>query len=179
MVHRSDVGQYGNVSGKTPGDGVAVSDFAVLVREVPLEIATSRGGVFQAGFFLHDNGTRGPERLMDRLNDAESFLPLRVAEGVVQLWRKSAFHRIVCWEPLAELEEYRQVGVVKAPMRVLFPDGEALDGEVYLLMPTIRKRVSDLLNGPDRFFLMETANGVVILNKEGIDAVVPLDGGVG
>jgi hypothetical protein len=156
-----------------------VSEFAVMVREVPLEIATEKGGVLQAGFFLHDNGPRGPERLMDRLNDSESFLPLRTSEGVIQLWRKSSFHRIVCWEPLVELEEYRQVGVVKAPLRVFFPGGESLDGQVYLLMPSIRKRVSDLLNGPDCFFLMETESGVVILNKEGIDAVLPLDGGMG
>lgn len=152
-----------------------MSDYAVLVREVPLEIATAYGSILQATFFLHDNGPRGPERLMERLNDAEMFLPLRTADGAVQLWRKGAFHRLVCWEPLPELEEYRQAGVRRVSVRIVFPGGETLDGKVALLLPTMRRRVSDLFNHADRFFLMETGNGTVILNKEAVEAVLPLE----
>jgi hypothetical protein len=154
-----------------------MDEFAVKVREVPLEIATASGGVLQASFFLHDNGWKGPERLLERLNDAESFLPLRTADGSVQLWRKSAFLRILCWEPLYEIEEFRQAGVRRSPLRISMPGGEILEGTVFLPLPSTRMRVSDLLNGPGRFFLMETDNGAVILNKDGIDAVLPLDGG--
>ncbi len=154
-----------------------MGDYAVLVREISLEISTAYGGILQATFFLHDNGPRGPERLLERLNDGEMFLPLRTLDGQVQLWRKAAFHRVVCWEPLPELEEYRQVGVQRVPVRLIFPGGEQLEGRVALLLPTIRRRVSDLLNHADRFILMETDNGTVILNKEAIEAVLPLEEG--
>jgi len=179
MVKMRDVGSgILETAGRNARMECSMGEFAVTVREVPLEIATAQGGILQAGFFLHDNGPRGPERLLERLNDAEAFLPLRTADGAVQLWRKASFHRIVCWEPLHELEEYRSAGVATARVRVLFPGGELLEGAVHLLLPSTRQRVSDLFNGPDRFFLMETDNGVVILNKEGIDAIHPLDGDV-
>lgn len=152
-----------------------MGDYAVLVREVPLEIATAYGGILQASFFLHDNGPRGPERLLERLNDGEMFLPLRAVDGQVQLWRKAAFHRVVCWEPLPELEEYRLAGVQRVRVRVVFPGGELLEGRVSLLLPTMRRRVSDLFNHADRFFLIETDNGSVILNKEAVEAVQPLE----
>ena len=152
-----------------------MNQLAVQVREIPLDIETCRGERLQAQLFLHDFGQHGPERLLQRLNDSELFLPLRV-NGQVQLMRKGAILRMSSPHPLQEVTELRQLGVPQANVQILLDQDRRISGSVFLLMPSTRNRVSDVLNGPDQFLLVETALEITILNKDGIDAVLPLEG---
>jgi len=152
-----------------------MNQLAVSVREIPLDIETCRGKRLQAHLFLHDFGQHGPERLLQRLNDSELFLPLKV-DGQVQLMRKSAILRMSSPLPLQEVTELRQLGVPQAAVEILLDQDRRISGNVFLLMPSTRNRVSDVLNGPDQFLLIETALEIAILNKNGIDAVQPMEG---
>jgi hypothetical protein len=151
-----------------------MNQFAVQVREIPLDVKTCAGKEFHARIFLHDYGANGPERLLERFNDPEPFLPLRSPDGGVLLWRKDGFMRVTSPEPLQELGEYRELGASTVQVQVLLATGEAFKGGLFLLLPSMRHRVSDLLNGPDSFLLLEGPSGAVLLNKRCIDAVKPL-----
>jgi hypothetical protein len=149
---------------------------AVQVREVPLAVDTLGGTHLQAHLFLHNYGMNGPERLLERLNSSEPFLPLRPSQGKVQLWRKSALLRLKSLQPLPELEEYETLGVPRAAVQVRLVNGQILDGRLFLLLPSTNGRVSDLLNRPERFLLMESTEGILALNKDGFESVHPIDG---
>lgn len=149
---------------------------AVQVRELPLAVDTFGGTHLQAHLFLHDFGLNGPERLLERLNDSEPFLPLRPPEGKVQLWRKGALLRLKSLLPLPELQEYEELAVPRAAVQIRLTNGQILEGRLFLLLPSTNGRVSDLLNRPERFLLMEAPDGILALNKDGFESVHPIDG---
>ncbi len=153
-----------------------MKQLAVQVREIPLSVDTLSGTHLQAKLFLHDFGMNGPERLLERLNDSEPFLPLRPNGNRVQLWRKKSLLRLKCLERLPEIDAYDEMDVPRAKVQVRLVNGQIIEGQFFLLLPSTRGRVSDLLNRPESFLLMTSDEGILALNKDGIESVHPLDG---
>lgn len=147
-------------------------ELAVGVREIALDVRTGAGERFGASLFLHDFGHHGPERMMERLESAEEFLPLRREDGVV-LVNKSTIALLECRAVPDELAELEQMAVPRAHVRVRLRDGAEIEGEAFLLLPGTRHRVLDLLNAPGRYLLLSNGVGATVINKRWIDWVHP------
>jgi len=116
----------------------------------------------------------GPESLLDLLNSNVRVIPvIRDADGAVVLVSRLAIEWIEV-EPRAD----RQL-VLPQPflvtreerVQVRMLDGRLAEGLVTMELPEHMNRVSDFLNLPDDFFVLEIRGGVMIFNKSRIVGV--------
>lgn len=135
----------------------------------------------QGRFFLADQAQYhfGPENLLDVLNSGgKQFLPLAqddVSAVVLIQWSRIAGLRprnADCpdW-PTTPADDPRCWQAAKISL-----SGTTLEGRAYLgdLHPD-RRRIADLLNHCDPFFVFETDEGPWIINRNHLNLLAPLD----
>jgi hypothetical protein len=152
-----------------------MAELALDVRRVPVRFPSGPEGPVDAAFFLPPTDPRGAQGLLGRLNDADAFLPVSVSGGI-RLWAKSAIAMFASVEPLEELSELESFQARPCALRVRLRGGALVTGTVYVVLPADRPRLLDFLNEKDRFFALATDSGVVVVNKDWIESVEPLDG---
>ena len=115
----------------------------------------------------------GREEAADVLNSAEPFFPMLASTGEMFLVAKDRVREVESRDPV-QVEEW-QIGSV-ATIEVFLTGGATHSGNVYLESISGRTRVLDYLNRVgERFLLMYTTEGTVLLNRSFIERVRPLD----
>lgn len=115
----------------------------------------------------------GREEAADILNSAEPFFPILTSDGEMFLVAKDRVRELESRDPMPA-DEW-QIGAA-ATIEVMMTGGSAHTGNVYLESLSGRTRVLDYLNRVgERFLLMYTTRGTVLLNRSFIERVRPLD----
>ena len=115
----------------------------------------------------------GREEAADVLNSAEPFFPMLTNDGELFLIAKDRVREVESREPLPA--DQWQIGA-PATIDVWLTGGAMHTGNVYLESLSGRTRVLDYLNRVgERFLLLYTSNGTVLLNRSFIERVKPLD----
>ena len=147
-----------------------IEALAVAVEPLSLRVVTLDGGRTDASVFLHTASGRhlGPETLGERIADRDSlFLPCEVAGGLdlVNLDHVAYFE---CAADLPELEDFDQLASFRAAAVLELASGERLAGELRYRLPPFSCRISDLLNGADRFLLLTTGTRCLYVNRRAV-----------
>ena len=115
----------------------------------------------------------GREEAADVLNSAEPFFPMLTNDGELFLIAKDRVREVESREPLPA--DQWQIGA-PATINVWLTGGAMHTGNVYLESLSGRTRVLDYLNRVgERFLLLYTSHGTVLLNRSFIERVKPLD----
>jgi hypothetical protein len=115
----------------------------------------------------------GREEAADILNSAEPFFPMLTNAGELYLLAKERVREVESREPMPA--EDWQIGA-PATIEVWLTGGAVHTGNVYLESLSGRTRVLDYLNRVgERFLLLYTASGTLLLNRSFIERVRPLD----
>lgn len=115
----------------------------------------------------------GREEAADVLNSAEPFFPMLTNAGELYLLAKDRVREVESREPMPA--EDWQIGA-PATIEVWLTGGAVHTGNVYLESLSGRTRVLDYLNRVgERFLLLYTAHGTVLVNRSFIERVRPLD----
>lgn len=115
----------------------------------------------------------GREEAADVLNSAEPFFPMLTNDGELFLIAKDRVREVESREPLPA--DQWQIGA-PATINVWLTGGAMHTGNVYLESLSGRTRVLDYLNRVgERFVLLYTSHGTVLLNRSFIERVKPLD----
>jgi hypothetical protein len=115
----------------------------------------------------------GREEAPDILNSAEPFFPMLTSDGDLFLVAKDRVRELESRDPMPA-DEW-QIGE-PAGIEVLLTGGALHTGNVYLDAMSGRTRVLDYLNRVgERFLLLYTQRGTVLLNRSFIERVRPLD----
>jgi len=148
---------------------------AVPVRQVRVS-ALSLDGIWSDGFlFLKPLAEThsGPERVLDRLNDRDLFLPLRVAgDRSVILLNKTHLARLLVPEGHAGdavRETHENLAARIETVVVTVVGGQPLSGWLAIQAPEWQSRLSDYLNHlPGRFFPMYADDTLHLINKHAV-----------
>jgi hypothetical protein len=109
----------------------------------------------------------GREEAADVLNSAEPYFPMLTTDGQLFLVSK---------ERVREVESRDPTPADEWTIEVMLTGGAVHSGNVYLESLSGRTRVLDYLNRVgERFLLLYTARGTVLLNRSFIERVRPLD----
>jgi len=149
-------------------------DFALDVRRIPVRLPAGPEGPVDAFLFLPPTDPRGAQGLLGRLNDADGFVPASV-DGAIRLLSKASLAMFACLVPLDELSEFEEFQARPHDLRVRLRGGSVVSGTVRVLLPVDRLRLLDFLNEKDRFFALATESGTVVVNKDWIECVEPLE----
>ena len=115
----------------------------------------------------------GREEAADILNSAEPYFPMLTNAGELFLLSKERVREVESREPMP-VEDW-QIGA-PATIEVWLTGGAVHTGNIYLESLSGRTRVIDYLNRVgERFLLLYTARGTVLLNRSFIERVRPLD----
>lgn len=151
---------------------------SLQVRKDPFEVelALASGSPRRVELYLAEHGPHAfvRQRVLDLLNEVESFLPARDLETGE---RESFNSRAVLWIAASrasldaegsadELFEHRRL------VRVDLSGGGALAGEVLYSAPDGETRLVDYLNRRERFFRLWEGDRVVLVNKDFVLRVV-------
>lgn len=156
---------------------MASRDLTVPTQLVPIDCWTADEAMLSGEVSLHlvSDAHDGPETVQDRLNNRETFLPLRLAlEGALVLLNKIHIIRVDVGD--SELAAYFPAGscdVEDHQIRVQLIDGEHLEGAVTVDLPAERRRLSDYLNAQPAFMPLRGRDRIHLLQKRFIVQVVP------
>ena len=115
----------------------------------------------------------GREEAADILNSAEPFFPMLTSDGQLFLVAKERVRELESRDPMPT-DEW-QIGA-PATIEVMLTGGGVHQGNVYLESLSGRTRVLDYLNRVgERFLLLYTTCGTVLVNRSFIERVRPLD----
>ena len=115
----------------------------------------------------------GREEAADILNSAEPFFPMLTSSGDLLLIAKERVREVESREPMPANEW--QIGDPQT-FDVWLTGGALHSGNIYLESHSGRTRVLDYLNRVgERFLLLYTDHGTVLLNRSFIERVRPLD----
>jgi hypothetical protein len=149
-------------------------DFALDVRRIPVQLPAGPEGPAEAFLFLPPTDPRGARGLLGRLNDADGFVPASVG-GTIRLLAKASLAMFACLAPLDELSDFEELQARPHDLRVRLRGGAEVSGTVRALLPSDRLRLLDFLNEKERFFALATESATVVVNKDWIESVEPLD----
>jgi hypothetical protein len=115
----------------------------------------------------------GREEAADILNSAEPFFPMLTSDGQLFLVAKERVRELESRDPMPT-DEW-QIGA-PATIEVMLTGGSVHQGNVYVESLSGRTRVLDYLNRVgERFLLLYTTRGTVLVNRSFIERVRPLD----
>jgi hypothetical protein len=163
------------------------------IEKLRVTVRVSRGGepAVEGIFSLSPHSARhaGPESLLELLDPPAGFLPFeRIAdEAVLLLSRPDITWVMAGTEVDPELVRPRTFRFTREErVRVCLRGGESLDGLIQMELPESLNRVSDYLNGPERFFPLATRQGTFLVNKAAVrevclfaDSPLPVEDPVG
>lgn len=152
-------------------------DLTVPVQSATCLFWTVDGKSFEATLSLHLNAEmhEGNETVLDRLNDPNLFLPLRVSGDLpVVFWNKIQIVRVDApleggtpVDPEHEAESNTQ------PIKVQLINGMQLQGTVRIDGPRWRRRLSDFLNTQPAFLPLVGPELLHLLHKRFIVRIEP------
>jgi CheY-like chemotaxis protein len=155
----------------------APADLAVPMRSVTADYSTVDGMTFQGTLSLHLNAEthQGPETVLDRLNDPNLFLTLRVPGDVpVVFLNKIQIVRVdVPPEEGTYVDPEHVAEANIQPIKVQLINGEQLQGTVRIEGPAGRRRLSDFLNIQPAFLTLVGPERLHLLQKRFIARIVP------
>jgi hypothetical protein len=115
------------------------------------------------------------ESPLEMLNREEPFFALTLNGGGVALVSKAQVAVVSCQE-LASHDDPDRVSVAKlVALAVELTDGVEYRGHCSFELPPSRSRTLDYLNGPGRFFTVETDGMMQHINKSQVRQIRPLD----
>ena len=120
----------------------------------------------------------GPETLLDLLDRADSFLPFeRTADDAVLLISRPDIQWVKAGPGVdSELIRPRAYRFThEERVRICLRGGETLDGVIHMELPENLNRVSDYLNGHERFFPLATREGMFLVHKSAVREVCLFD----
>ena len=154
-----------------------MSEYRIEKFRYPV-IVTLAGGERIAGDMFVQAYARfrsGPEEPPDILNGAEPFFPLVDERGETLLIAKdqvTEVEAVVTEEP----DEFRLAGLRPEVIEITLAGGETRQGAVHLEVAVERPRLLDYLNALNlRFLVLQTTDGVRLINRRHIVRVRPLD----
>lgn len=146
-------------------------DLAIPVRRVPITVVGADGVTSEGDVFLRLSapGGMGPERILDRVNDDDAYFAMEpVGGGGLLLVNKAQ----VSWIALdRELEdEITPVDVTEdakwVEAEVALSNRGSVRGEIPLVGPSVRPRLSDYLNHlEDSYFPVRGSDKVYLVNR--------------
>lgn len=146
-----------------------VEDLSVPVRSATFIFRTVDGKSFDGTLSLHLNAEthQGAETVLDRLNDTNLFLPLRVPGDLpVVFLNKNQIVRVdVSREEGAPADPEDVAETNIQPIKVHLVNGEHLQGTVRIDGPSGRRRLSDFLNTQPAFLPLVGPELVHLLQK--------------
>ena len=152
-------------------------DLAVPVRSATFIFRTVDGMSFEGTLSLHLNAEKhqGAETVLDRLNDPNLFLPLRVpGDHPVVFLNKIQIVRVdVSHEEGAPIDPDHADETNIQPIKVRLINGEKLEGIVRIDGPRGRRRLSDFLNAQPAFLPLVGPELVHLLHKRYIGRIEP------
>jgi hypothetical protein len=152
-----------------------INDFRIEKSRLPMSLTTIEGESLSGETFVQASA-RHPhdvESAPEIMNAADAFFPLRISSGETLLVQKDRVREVQLEQ--VPVEETWSIGVphnVEITMR-----GGAVHTGMILIEPmTGRSRVLDYLNRcGDRFLILHTDDGCVLLNRRYIDYVRPVE----
>lgn len=152
-------------------------DLAVPVQSATFIFRTVDGKSFEGTLSLHLNAENHPgaETVLDRLNDPNLFLPLRVPGDLPVVF----LNKIHIVRVDASLEEGTPADPEHAaetntqPIKVQLVNGEQLQGTVRIEGPSGRRRLSDFLNTQPSFLPLVGPERLHLLHKRFIVRIEP------
>ncbi|MCU0607036.1 MAG: hypothetical protein MUF78_06380 [Candidatus Edwardsbacteria bacterium] len=154
-----------------------MQQLAVEKRTVPVLVRFEDGQELKGDLFLSRTAKRraGQETVLDYMNEAEEFFPLKVAEDrTVRMINK---RRVIALEVAAAVEfgdeETATAGAKQERMTVIFKTHHRLSGTGYIEMPPQKSRIIDFLNQGSQFFLMKDGGTAHVCNRKQISYVIP------
>jgi len=152
-------------------------DLSVPMQSATIIIWTVDGKSFEATLSLHLNAEKheGAETVLDRLNDPNLFLPLRVSGDLpVVLVNKSQIVRVdVSPEEVAPVDPEHMADANIQPIKVHLINGGQLQGTVRIDGPRGRRRLSDFLNTQPAFLPLVGPELLHLLHKRFIARIDP------
>ena len=115
------------------------------------------------------------ESPLEMLNREDPFFALTLNGGGVALVSKAQVAVVSCQE-LASSDDPDRASVAKSvALAVELTDGVEYRGHCSFELPPSRARALDYLNGPGRFFTLETDGMMQYINKSQVRQIRPLD----
>jgi len=121
----------------------------------------------------------GPETLLELLDPATGFLPFeRSADDAVVLLSRQDIQWVMAGPEvegdLVRPQPFRYTREER--VRVTLRSGEDLDGVVHMELPEYLNRISDYLNGPERYFPLRTRSGTFLIHKAAVREILLHEG---
>jgi hypothetical protein len=113
----------------------------------------------------------GPETLLELLDPGIGFLPFeRSADDAVVLLSRQDIQWVMAGpEVESELVRPRAFRYTREErVRVTLRSGEDFDGVIQMELPEYLNRISDYLNGPERYFPLKTRRGTFLIHKAAV-----------
>jgi hypothetical protein len=150
-------------------------------RRVPARVVLATGATVAGELFLGDAtpAGAGPERLADMLNAERGFFPVEVSDPSSGRRRVALFNRahvVVVRLDEPELELDLDASYAIAPRRavaLVLMNGDILFGDLHVVAPEGRTRVSDLARAEERFRYLETPDGTCVVNFDHVIEIAP------
>lgn len=113
----------------------------------------------------------GEQTVEEMFNEPDPFVPLRKKDGQFSIIRKGAITHLRFESPLPPMSSSlgEEIGI-----KVHFPGGEFLQGEITLYGPDDKRRLQDFLNITRRFFQITSDAAHYLVNPEMVSEVIPL-----
>jgi CheY-like chemotaxis protein len=160
-----------------PAERPRMADLAVPMRSVTSTFWSVDGASFDGTLSLHLNAEthQGPETVLDRLNDPNLFLTLRIPGDVpVAFLNKIQIVRADVAPEEGERVEPEHIAEADIQsVKVQLINGEQLSGTVRIEGPAGRRRLSDFLNTHPAFLPLVGPERVHLLHKRFIARIVP------
>ena len=119
----------------------------------------------------HSSLHSGPETLLELLDPETGFLPFeRAADDAVLLISRHDIQWVLA-DPTVDAKLVRPPAYQftrQERVRVCLRGGEDLDGLIQMELPENVNRVSDYLNGPERYFPLATRRGTFLIHKAAV-----------
>ncbi len=147
------------------------------VPTIPLEaeILTADGRTFHGQVFVPDVAVthRGPMRAAEWMNEPAAFFPFVPADGsgAVLLNRSEVLVFTVSAKADADLDDPEGTGGKRRRVIVECRD-RRFEGEIVIDMPPHQRRVSDFLNRPDPFLIVQEGDRHHLIRKARITRVI-------
>jgi hypothetical protein len=154
-----------------------MSEYRIEKFRYPVIVTMAGGERIEGDMFVqaYARFRTGPEEPPDILNGDEPFFPLVDGRGDTLLIAKDQVMEVEA-VVTEEDDEFRRAGLRPEMIEVTLVGGSALQGAVHVEVAADRPRLLDFLNRFDeRFLLLQTTDGVHLVNRRYIARVRPLD----
>lgn len=146
-------------------------DIRIPTHAAQVSIRLAGGETLAGTLFLSRTSSfhEGPETLDEFLNSHRSFFALRGSDGRSCLIGAASVLLVSAGEDAPVLSRLpgRAWSTIEI-IRLILVDGSTVEGTLRANLPPDRSRLSDVLNGEDAFVPIESAAGVVYVNKTAI-----------